>query len=32
MWQIHISQSVADPHVRGDNVTHCVVDPQVMEK
>ena len=24
--------NVADTHVRGNNVIHCVVDPQVMEK
>ena len=27
----HIFQSVADPHVRGNNVIHCVEDPQVRE-
>ena len=32
MWRTHISHSVADPHVRGNNVIHCVADPQVMEK
>ena len=31
MWRTHISHSVADPHVRGDNVIHCVADPQLME-
>ena len=31
MWQTHISHSVADPHVRENNVIHCVADPQVME-
>ena len=23
--------NVADPHVRGNNVIHCVMDPEVME-
>ena len=32
MWQTHISDSVVDSHVRGNNVIHFVVDPQVMEK
>ena len=32
MWRTHISHSVVDPHVRGNNVIHCVADPQVMEK
>ena len=27
MWQTHISYSVVDPHVRENNVIHCVVDP-----
>ena len=31
MWQTHISHSVADPHVRGNNVIHCMADPQMME-
>ena len=31
MWRTHISHSVADPHVRGNNVIHYVADPQVME-
>ena len=34
MWQTHISDSVADPHVgggEGNNVIHYVADPQVME-
>ena len=32
MWQTHISDSVADPHVGGgNNVIHYVADPQVME-
>ena len=31
MWWTHISHSVADPHVRGNNVIHSVADPQVME-
>ena len=31
MWLTHISHNVADPHVRGNNVIHCVADPQVME-
>ena len=25
------SHSVVDPHVRGDNVIHCVADPHVIE-
>ena len=32
MWLTHISHSVADPRVRGNNVVHCVADPQVIEK
>ena len=32
MWRTHISHGVVDPHVTGNNVIHCVVDPQVMEK
>ena len=32
MWQTHISHSVVDPHVRGNNETHCVADPQVIVK
>ena len=32
MWLTHISHSVADPHVRWNNVIHYVADPQVMEK
>ena len=31
MWQTHSSHNLADPHVRGNNVIHCVTDPQVME-
>ena len=31
MWQTHISHSVADPYVRGNNVIHYAADPQVME-
>ena len=31
MWRTHISQSMADPHVRGNNVIYCVADPQVKE-
>ena len=31
MWRTRISHSVADPHVRGNNVIHCVADPQVWE-
>ena len=31
MWRTHISHSVVDLHVRGNNVIHYVVDPQVME-
>ena len=31
MRRNHISHSVADPHVRGNNVIRCVADPQVME-
>ena len=27
----HISHSVEDPYVRGNNVIHCVADPKVME-
>ena len=33
-WRTHRkgkSYSVADPHVRRNNVIHCVADPQVME-
>ena len=32
MWRTHISHSVSDPYVSGNNVIHCVADPQVMEK
>ena len=32
MWRNHISHSVMDPHVKGNNVIHCVADPQVMVK
>ena len=28
----HFSQRGGDPRVRGNNVVHCVADPQVMEK
>ena len=31
MWRTHISHSVTDPHVRGNNVIHCVADPKVRE-
>ena len=31
MWRTHISHGVVDPHVRENNVIHCVADPQVME-
>ena len=31
MWRTYISHSVADPHVRGNNVIHCVTDPQMMK-
>ena len=31
MWQIHISHSGADPHMRRNSVIHCVVDPQVKQ-
>ena len=31
MWWTHICHSVADPHVKGNQVTHCVVDLQVKE-
>ena len=31
MWRTHISHSVVESHVRGNNVIHCVADPQVME-
>ena len=30
MWQTHISDSVTDPHVRGNNVIDCVADPHVI--
>ena len=32
MLQTHISYSVGDPHVRGNNVIQDVVKPQVKEK
>ena len=32
MWRTHISHSVVDPHVRGNNETHCVADPRVKVK
>ena len=32
MWRTHISHSVADLHVRGNNVIHYVADPQVDGK
>ena len=31
MWRTHVHHSVADQHVRGNNVIHFVADPQVME-
>ena len=31
MWWTHISQTVADPHVRGNDVIQYVVDLQVIE-
>ena len=31
MWGNHISESVAEPHVMGNTVIHCVVDPKVKE-
>ena len=31
MWLIHISHSVAGPHMRENSSAHCVVDPQVKE-
>ena len=31
MWLAHISHSVADPDIRGNNVIHCVADSQVKE-
>ena len=30
-WWTHISRSVVDPHVRGNNLIHCVMDPQVKK-
>ena len=31
MWWTLISHNVVDPHMRGNNVIHCVADLQVME-
>ena len=31
MWRTHISHSVMDLHVRGNNVIHCVMDLQMKE-
>ena len=31
MWRTHISHSVVDTHVRGNNVIHCVADPKVKK-
>ena len=31
MWQTHISHSGADPYVKGDNLIHCVANPQAKK-